>query len=70
MSLACNCDDREQVNATLDAAVKAGARLLKPAQPTDWGGYHGYFADPDGHAWEVAHNPGFPIGPDGRPTLP
>jgi hypothetical protein len=70
VALAVNCDDREQVDATLKAAEDAGGRVLKPAQATDWGGYSGYFTDPDGHAWEVAHNPAWPIGEDGRPTLP
>jgi uncharacterized glyoxalase superfamily protein PhnB len=50
--------------------VGAGGALVQPARTTDWGGYTGYFADPDGHLWEVANNPGFPIGSDGRPTLP
>ena len=44
------------------SAQAAGARIAKPAQATEWGGYHGYFADPDGHLWEVAHNPFWPIG--------
>lgn len=48
----------------------AGATIVKGARPTDWGGYQGYFADPDGHVWEIAHNPGWPIGADGRPALP
>ena len=51
-------------------AVAAGARLSRPAHDTDWGGYSGYFADPDGHLWEVAWNPGFPLGPDGALQLP
>ena len=51
-------------------AEAAGATIIKPAQATDWGGYHGYFADPDGHAWEVAHNPSWPLGDNGLPTLP
>ncbi|GAA0231606.1 hypothetical protein GCM10009000_053650 [Halobacterium noricense] len=41
----------------LDEAVSAGGELVKPAQEADWGGYSGYFADPDGHLWEVAWNP-------------
>ena len=45
-------------------------RCRKPAQKTFWGGYAGYFTDPDGHLWEVAHNPGFPLTDDGRLTLP
>ena len=52
------------------AAVAAGGTLLKPATVMDWGGTSGYFADPDGHPWEIAHNPDFPIGPDGRVHIP
>ncbi|MGH9184089.1 MAG: VOC family protein [Acidimicrobiales bacterium] len=70
VSLAINCDSREQVDDTLRTAEHAGAAVLKPAQVTEWGGYGGYFADPDGHLWEVAHNPAWPIGHDGRPVLP
>ena len=43
---------------------------MRPAQERFWGGYSGYFADPDGHAWEVAFNPFWPIGDDGLPELP
>ena len=50
-------------------AAAAGARIMKPAERTDWGGYSGYFADPDGHPWETPHNPTFPIGEDGRITI-
>jgi predicted lactoylglutathione lyase len=70
VALAINVDGREDVDAALEQAVDAGGQLLKPGTAADWGGYSGYFADPDGHVWEVAHNPGWPIGPDGRPTLP
>ncbi|MBE7220270.1 MAG: VOC family protein, partial [Caulobacteraceae bacterium] len=42
----------------------------KPPQPTFWGGYHAYFGDPDGFAWELAHNPFFPLGPSGAVSLP
>lgn len=52
------------------AAVAAGGTLLRPATLTDWGGTSGYFADRDGHPWEVAHNPHFPIDPDGRLRIP
>ncbi len=47
----------------LREAEAAGGRIVKPAQRAFWGGYSGYFADPDGHLWEVAHNPGFPSTP-------
>ncbi|HEV2088519.1 MAG TPA: VOC family protein [Cryptosporangiaceae bacterium] len=70
VAVAMNCDGRAQVDATLAAAVAAGGTLRTPAGPTTWGGYVGHFTDLDGHLWEVADNPGMPIGPDGRPTLP
>ena len=54
----------------LDAVVAAGGRLLKPATVMDWGGTSGYVADPDGHPWEVAHNPHFPIDAEGRVHIP
>jgi uncharacterized protein len=57
--LAHNERSREAVDATIAEAVAAGATLLRPAHETDWGGYSGYFTDPDGHAWEVAWNPGW-----------
>ena len=70
VTTAVNCDDEAQVDTTLEAAVAAGGTLVKPGQRADWGGYVGYFRDPDGHVWEVAWNPGWPIGEDGRPQLP
>ena len=69
MELAMNLDSPEQVDEALSTAAAAGGQLVKAGQRTDWG-YHGYFADLDGYVWEVAYNPSFPIGPDGRPTLP
>ncbi|TAK70812.1 MAG: VOC family protein [Actinomycetota bacterium] len=70
VSLAVNCRDREEADEAVAAAVAAGAVLVRPAEPTDWGGYVGYLTDPDGHLWEIAVNPAWPIGPDGRPALP
>ena len=70
ITLAINVESPADVTAAIDAAVAAGATVLKAAVATDWGGFSGYFADPDGHPWEVAHNPFFPIGPDGRITIP
>ena len=70
VAFAINVDSPEQVDTALAAAAAAGARITKPAQATEWGGYHGYFADPDEHLWEIAHNPFWPIGADGRPELP
>ena len=57
IALAHNVDSPEEVDAVLAEAEKAGANLIKPGQKVFWGGYSGYFADPDGHLWEVAHNP-------------
>jgi len=70
ITLAINLDRAEDVAPALEAAVAAGGTLLKPATVMDWGGTSGYFADPDGHPWEIAHNPDFPIGPDGRVHIP
>ena len=69
-TLAVNVESRELVDECLDEAVTAGGTLLRPAKERPWGGYSGYFADPDGHAWEVAHNPFWPLGEDGLPELP
>ena len=69
VTLAICLERPEDVDVALRTAVEAGATLLKPS--TDVGfGQSGYFADPDGYAWEVAHNPAFPIGDDGRITIP
>ncbi len=64
VALAHNVASESEVKEVLTQAVAAGAVLTKPAQKTAWGGYHGYFKDPDGHLWEVAHNPFFWIGPE------
>lgn len=58
-TLAHNVRTKGDVDARLREAVAAGAKLVKPAHDADWGGYSGYFADPDGHLWEVAWNPQF-----------
>lgn len=68
--LAHNVPEREDVDRAIETAVAVGARLIKPAEDAFWGGRSGYFADPDGHLWEVAWNPGFPLGTDGYPELP
>ena len=65
ITLAINVETAEMVDAALDEAVAAGGSLLKPGTHLPFG-YGGYFADPDGHAWEVCWNRDFPIGPDGR----
>ncbi len=62
-TLSHNVRSPEEVDATLAEAVKAGAVLKKPGQEVFWGGYSGYFADPDGFLWEVAWNPHFEIPP-------
>lgn len=64
-TLAHNAASREAVDALCLRAVAAGARLIKPPQDTFWGGYSGYFADPDGHYWEVAWGPMFAFTPEG-----
>jgi len=58
------------VDRAMSAAVAAGGSLVKQAQPTTWGGYHGMVADPDGHVWEIAWNPGFPLSASGEIELP
>lgn len=70
ISLAHNVPEREDVDRAIETAVAAGARLVKPAGDVFWGGRIGYFADPEGHLWEVAWNPGFPLGPGGYLELP
>jgi len=65
-----NARTRAEVDAVLAEAQSAGGRILKPAQEAFWGGYSGYFADPDNFLWEVAWNPSFPIGEDGAIHLP
>ena len=62
-TLAHNVQTEAEVDAVIAQAVAAGARLVKPPQKVFWGGYSGYFADPDGYLWEVAHNPLFWVGP-------
>jgi len=58
-SLGHNVGSESEVNAVMRQASAAGARIVKPAQKTFWGGYAGYFQDPDGHLWEVLYNPAF-----------
>jgi len=70
MTLAWNCTSAREVDLALARAMAAGARLIRSAQTVFWGGYTAYFADPDGHLWEVAHNPHFPFSADGRLLLP
>jgi uncharacterized protein len=70
VTLAHNCRSEAEVDAVLAHAARCGAKLLKPGQKVFWGGYSGYFADPDGHLWEVAHNPFFELAKDGALRLP
>jgi len=70
MAIAQNVRSRAEVDEAMKLAATAGATVTKPAAETFYGGYAGYFTDPDGHAWEVAHNPGFRLDVDGSLTLP
>lgn len=67
---ATNVFTQQEVDEHLARAAEAGATVTKAGAPTEWGGYTGYFTDPDGHLWEVAHNPGFPLGDEGQVYLP
>lgn len=69
VTLAWNCRSEAEVDQVMAFAVAHGARLLKPAHRTDYGGYSGYFADPDGHAWEAVIAPGIEVGDDNRVHL-
>ena len=69
MALAYNVRAKSEVDPLLKRAQDAGATILKPAREASWGGYSGYFADPDGFAWEVAWNPGWPLAEDGSVKL-
>ena len=60
-TIAHNVRSSGEVDALMARAERAGARIVKPAGTTFWGGYAGYFADPDGHLWEIAFNPSMPI---------
>ena len=70
VALAHNVRSPGEVDAVLAEAVAAGATVTRPAAETFYGGYAGCFTDPDGHVWEVAHNPGFTLGADGSLTVP
>lgn len=70
MTLAQNFATEAEVDAAFHAALDAGATALKRPEKVFWGGYSGYYSDPDGHVWEVAMNPHWPLSPDGSLTLP
>jgi predicted lactoylglutathione lyase len=68
--VAQNVGSEHDVDAVMARAETAGARILRPAGKTFWGGYNGYFADADGHVWEIAHNPFWHLDGDGSVRLP
>jgi uncharacterized protein len=70
MTLAQNVRSREEVDEVLSVAARAGATITQAARETFYGGYAGFFTDPDGHVWEIAHNPGFSLDRNGALTLP
>jgi len=70
INLAHNVRSRAEVNAVIAAAESAGGTVHRPPAETFYGGYAGHFTDPDGHAWEIAYNPGFPIADDGTLQVP
>jgi uncharacterized protein len=69
MALGYNVRAKNEVEGFIQQAVAAGAKLLKSPRDASWGGYSGYFADPDGFAWEIAWNPFWHIAPDGNVTF-
>lgn len=69
IELAHNVRSPEEVGALLAEAQAAGGTIVRPPAVPEWGGTTGAFADPDGYVWEIAHNPGWPIGPDGAITI-
>ena len=70
IALAHNVRSREEVDAVIDLARQSGADITREPKETFYGGYAGVFRDPDGHAWEIAHNPGFGLDEDGQIVLP
>ena len=70
VTLAWNAESEAAVDAIFEHVRRVGAKIVKPPHKVFWGGYSGYFCDPDGHLWEVAYNPFFPIDASGRIQLP
>ncbi|GAA1597004.1 MULTISPECIES: VOC family protein [Streptomyces] len=70
IALAHNVRSPQEVDELVETARRAGAAVTRPPAPTFYGGYAGVFTDPDGHVWEIAHNPGFALADDGTLTLP
>lgn len=68
-AIAHNVHSEQEVDAVMNQALEAGAELVKRPQKVFWGGYSGYFKDPDGHLWEIAHNPFTLIGPQDATSL-
>lgn len=70
IAIAHNVRERDEVDAVIAEAVAAGGSVVKAAEDAPWGGRSGYFADPDGHLWEVAWNSHFPLSPEGALSIP
>jgi uncharacterized protein len=70
IALAQNVRSKAEVDAVIANAQRAGGNVTSPPADTFYGGYAGYFTDPDGHAWEIAYNPGFTLADDGSLTIP
>jgi len=70
ITLALNLPSEADVDAAFSRVAEVGGALVKPAEHLSWGGYSGYFADPDGHLWELCYNPGFAIDDQGRIDIP
>jgi uncharacterized protein len=70
ITLAINLPSEDAVDLAFVRVQEAGGTIVKPATRAEWGGYSGYFADPDGILWEIAYNPGFPIDDEGRIEIP
>ena len=70
VTLAHNVASPAEVDAVLEEVAAAGGHVVRPGRPTAWGGYAGAFVDLDGHTWEVAHNPAWPLAEDGSVRLP
>jgi catechol 2,3-dioxygenase-like lactoylglutathione lyase family enzyme len=70
ITLAINLPAEVDVDRAFEHVRSLGARIVKPATRAEWGGYSGYFSDPDGNLWELCYNPGFPIDADGRVEIP
>jgi catechol 2,3-dioxygenase-like lactoylglutathione lyase family enzyme len=70
ITLAINVGSEDAVDRAFAQVQEVGARIVKPATRADWGGYSGYFADPDGHLWEIAYAPGFAVDENGRIEIP